>query len=46
MADYLRALTDLAQNVALLLSLTLLYSVIRPRWRHASAFVRSVRVSD
>ncbi len=42
MADYLRALTELAQNVALLLSLTLLYSVIRPRWRRASAFVRSV----
>jgi PAS domain S-box-containing protein len=41
-ADYLRALTELAQNVALLLSLTLLYSVIRPRWRHAPAFVRSV----
>ena len=41
-ADHVRALTGLAQNVALLLSLTLLYSVIRPFWRGAPAAVQAL----
>src|SRR5438067_10348660 len=41
-ADHVRALTGLAQNVALLLSLTLLYSVIRPYWRGAPAAVQAL----
>ncbi len=42
MADHLRALTELAQNVALLLSLTLLYSVIRPLWHGGSPLMRAL----
>jgi PAS domain S-box-containing protein len=42
LADYLRALTELAQNVALLLSLTLLYSVIRPLWHGGPAVLRAL----
>jgi PAS domain S-box-containing protein len=41
-ADYLRSLTELAQNVALLLSLTLLYSVIRPLWHRGPALLRAI----
>ncbi|MEX2146887.1 MAG: ATP-binding protein [Candidatus Rokuibacteriota bacterium] len=35
-------MTELAQNVALLLSLTLLYSVIRPLWHGGSPLMRAV----
>ncbi|MBI1734211.1 MAG: response regulator [Candidatus Rokubacteria bacterium] len=38
--DFVSWLTGLAQNIALLLSLTLLYSVVRPMWSRASANVQ------
>jgi PAS domain S-box-containing protein len=38
--DFVSWLTGLAQNIALLLALTLLYSVVRPMWSRASEHVQ------
>jgi PAS domain S-box-containing protein len=39
---FLRFVIDLAQNIALLLALTLLYSVVRRSWTHARPALRSI----
>ena len=39
---FVRFVVDLAQNIALLLALTLLYSVVRRSWTHARPALRSI----